>query len=244
MKLEYDKVAKVPADLAAYLSAANLSRDYWSHVKNHTQQHWLETRAQHALGTKKYNLNIERFVLESKLDDLDLMHPLVPRMHANQGIFLIWSIDLDFDTAWLPYSVAAVAHQGLQHKSEQQMAKSSCANCVEFCIAQLHIDQDYVLIGALKTANWYNQARPGDMRQYYKKFWRLLTNSIFDKKIIAPTGSYIEKLHVELNNKRIPRDAYHKEVMMAAGFKKQSLGLHSNANLRISPDTMVWIHEH
>lgn len=244
MNLEYNKLVKVPADLCAYLSADNLSKDYWSHVRDRTQQQWLELKAQKLLGIKKYNLQLEQFLLETKLDDLDLVHPLVPRMHDEQSIFLIWSIDLDCNMSWLPYSMTAVAHQGLQYKSEQQMAKSSCANCVEFCIAQLHIDQDYVFVGAVKTANWWNKANAGDMRRYYKKFWRLLTNSIFDKKVIAPTGSYIEQLHLELNNKRIPRDAYHKEIMTAAGFKKQLLGTHANSNLRISKDTKVWICEH
>lgn len=244
MTLEYRNMISVPADLVSYLSANNLSTDYWSHIIDPAQHQWLENKSQTLLGIRKYNLQLEQFMMETKLDDLALTHPFVPRLHDNQGLFLIWSIDLNRSLAWLPYSINAVSYQGLQHKGEKQMAKSSVANWVEFCISQIHIDHDYVFVGAVKMANWWNQARTGDMRRYYKKFWRLLTNSIFDKKIIAPTGSYIEQRHLELNNKRIPRDAYHKEIMMAAGFKKQLLANHATSSLRISHDTEVWIREH
>lgn len=244
MNLQYDTFCRVPVALSDYLSANNLSQDYWSYTKTTGEQIWLENQAQLALGIKKYNLNLENFLLETKLDDMAIQHPFVPRMHGHQGLFLIWSVDLDQNTNWLPYSLAAIAYQGLEHKTEKQVAKTSCANCVEFCTVQMHVDTDYVLIGTLKTANWWHQARAGDLRQYYKKFWRMLSHSIYDKKIIALTGGFLERCHLEINQSRIPRESYHREIMLASGFTKTTLSHHANDRIRLDKNTEVWIREH
>lgn len=244
MNLQYETFWQVPNGLSEYLSVNNLSQDYWSHTRTVGEQSWLEKQAQKVLNIQKYNLNLENFLLETKLDDMAIEHPFVPRLHSHQALFLVWSVDLEKDTSWLPYSLAAVAYQGLEHKREKQVAKTSCANCVEFCTVQMHIDTDYILIGTLKTANWWHQARAGDLRQYYKKFWRLLSHSIYDKKIIALPGSYLQQCHLQINQSKIPRESYHREIMMAAGFHKTKLDQHFNHSIRIDRNTEVWIREH
>jgi hypothetical protein len=40
-------------------------------------------------------------------------------------------------------------------------------------------------------------------------------------KIIIPTGSYMEQLHLVMNQMRIQKEPYHREIMQQFGFKKQ-----------------------
>lgn len=236
--LKYNLLLAVPEELKSYLSAQLLSEDYWNNIVTQEQFFQLEETAK-----DWFNLTvpvIEHFNSEIKLDDLTLEHPYVPRYYAKQGLFVIWSVDLEHSLDWLPESIAQHVPLGLDFKHERQMAKSAVPTYSEFCIMQLYIEKDYIFVGALKFPNWLNKSKKTDLRCYYRIFWKALVNST-DKTIILPTSTRMLLAHSELNNKRIPLEPYHREIMQMAGFKKQKLGEYANDLIRLPANEEVWI---
>ncbi|MEI6421233.1 MAG: hypothetical protein WCP55_03385 [Lentisphaerota bacterium] len=235
--LKYDRLVSVPNELGTYLSAQQLSEDYWNNIVSADKFTQLES-----IANSYFNVSfaLEQFYVEHKLDDLILEHPLVPRYYAVQGLFLIWSVDMDSSLDWLPNSIAQYVPTALEFKNERQMAKSSRPNHSEFCIMQVYPEDDYIFVGALKFPNWLNRSDKADLRAYYRKFWKAFMAST-DKTIIMPTGSKMTQIHNELNGKSIPLEPYHKEIMQMAGFKKQPLGQYANDLIRLSPNEEVWI---
>jgi hypothetical protein len=235
----YEYNLSVPAELIDYVSTNNKSQNYWAHILTPEEQAQLEQQA------SKYfrlpNLTFEQFVLETKVDDLAEVHPYVPRFYKKQGLFLIWSVDLDKSISWLPDTIAPQVADGLTFKTELQMAKSSCPNYSEFFIAQVHIEDSYVFVSAVKTPNWLNRSPITALRAYYRKFWKHLV-SAFDKTIIVPNINLIKDAHRTINNRGIPHEPYHREVLQAAGLRRQPLGQYANDMIRLLPEDEVWIY--
>jgi hypothetical protein len=236
----YDYNLSVSDELAEYTSTNQLSQDYWAHVKTKDEQEVLERKAREYFDTAKYNLEFEQFKLETKIDDLALIYPYVPRFYKRQGLFLIWSVDMDNSLDWLPESIAACVPDSLTYKNEMQMAKSSCPQYSEFFIVQLNIEQDYVFINTVKMPNWLNRSRITQARKYYKKFWRHLV-SAFNKPVIVPSLKLLAHAHRTINDRGIPHEPYHTKMLQQAGLVKQPLGNYANDMIRISADEEVWI---
>lgn len=235
----YDTLLDAPRHLREYLSADLLSKDYWNHTTTVSQYHELQQSSE-----QYFNIDpceIPPFKFEIKIEDLGQSFPRVPRYHSHQGLIFIWSIDLDSPSSLLPSEIVNFAADGLQFKSELQHIKSSCANFVEFCAAQMYLESDYVFVGILKTPGWLKRCQQSTINQYYKLFWKRIISYAGAKPVIVPTVSFMNQVQQELNQRTVSFGPYHHKIMSRSGFKRKVLG-NAFPRIRMLPTQEVWYH--
>lgn len=154
------------------------------------------------------------FDVEIQKDYLRVSYPIVPRICPRRAYFFIWFSDKDKDP-------------DLYVDSQRSKYDAHWAHCrdkekIEKGVAMIHIYGDEIIIGTLKTAGYMNRKTKVENRQLIRRMWSDIIHMFGDKKIICPTGSYLECLHLALNQRRITREPYHREIMKQFGFKKFS----------------------
>ena len=235
----YDTMIEVPGHLRGFLSADLLSQDYWNHTVSVEQYQALQS------ATEQYfNLapcSVPPFEFEIKVEDLGQGFPRVPRYYSKQGLIFIWSIDLDKDNSELPAEIVNFAADGLQFKSELQHIKSSCANFVEFCAAQMYLESNYVFVGILKTPGWLKRCSQPTINQYYKLFWKSIIDYAGTRPVIVPTVSFMDQVQQQLNQRTVSFGPYHYKIMQRSGFKRKPLGT-DYPYIRMLPTQEVWYH--
>lgn len=150
--------------------------------------------------------------IELKQDFLPTQHPYVPRFCKERGHFIIWNGNKNDDQD--------LYEDSQKFKDEPQWLTSNKTENVELGIALLY-DYDYeLIIGSVKTANYMNRRTGVQIRSFIRKMWNDIILMFGDRKIICPAGSLFEYYHLAMNQKRIPHDAYHHDIMKQFGFKR------------------------
>lgn len=150
--------------------------------------------------------------IEVVLDNIPIKHPFVPRICAQQGYLFIWFGTKETDPDLYKCSQDS--------KLDSQWVKSTNNENIEKGVALLHIYEDEVIVGSLKTAGYMNKRGNVEVRKFLRKMWSDTITMFNDKRIICPSGSMFESLHLFLNQKRIPHEPYHRELMKQFGFKR------------------------
>lgn len=150
--------------------------------------------------------------IELKLDFLPTQHPYVPRLCKERGHFVIWNGDKNNN--------ADLYEDSQKFKDEPQWLTSINRENVELGIALVYDYKDELIIGSLKTANYMNKRTTVQIRNFIRKMWTDVIMMFGDRKIICPSGGLFESYHLAMNQKRIPHDAYHREIMKQFGFKR------------------------
>jgi hypothetical protein len=147
------------------------------------------------------------------LDNLPIKHPFIPRICDKQALFLIWWGTKETD--------ADIYEQTLKNKNEEQWVTCTNEWKLEKGVAMLHIYENEIIIGSIKYSGVLKQRPKTEIRKFIKKMYSDIIKTFKNYKLIIPTGSYLEHLHLVMNQKRIQKEPYHREIMQQFGFKKQ-----------------------
>jgi hypothetical protein len=151
--------------------------------------------------------------IDFKLDTIPLAHPYVPRICDEQGHFLIWwgTTESDPDLA-IPC---------LQAKNEAQWINCDEEWKIEKGVALIYPYETEVIVAALKVPGYFHLKRDNvAQRSWLRKMWKDILDMFGDRQLICPSGSYSNNLHLIINKERIPREAYHREIMKQFGFRR------------------------
>jgi hypothetical protein len=152
--------------------------------------------------------------IDFKLDELPLAHPYVPRICNEQGHFLLWWGTSETDTD--------LVMPCLHAKNEPQWITCNEEWKIEKGVALIYPYNDEIIIGALKVPGYYHLKRPvSNQRRWLKKMWRDVIDMFGDRRIVCPSGGYINKLHLAINKEQIPRESYHQQLMKSLSFIRE-----------------------
>lgn len=150
--------------------------------------------------------------IELVLDDLPIKHPYVPRLCKEQGNILIW-----YGTSETEADVAEVCFRS---KNEDQWITSRFSDRVEKVIALIWPYDDEIIIGAVKYPG-YMQGRSRIMiKALLREVWADIVTMFGHKRIICPTGDYIDMVQITMNHSRIPRESYSSKLMRKYKFNR------------------------
>ena len=150
--------------------------------------------------------------VEIHLDHLRVTYPVVPRICSRRAYFFIWFSDKNQDPD--------LYDDCQRSKYDVHWAHCSDKEKIEKGVAMIHIYEDEIIIGTLKTAGYMNKKPPAENRAFIRKMWTDIFNMFGDKKIICPSGTYLECLHLTMNQRRITHEPYHHDIMKQFGFKR------------------------
>ena len=150
--------------------------------------------------------------IEVVLDNIPIKHPFVPRICAQQGYLFIWFGTKETDPD--------LYEDSQDNKLDSQWATLTNNENIEKGVALFHIYDDEVIIGSFKTAGYMGKRGKVEVRNFLRKMWTDTITMFGDKRIICPAGSMFEFLHLTMNQKRIPHEPYHRELMQQFGFKR------------------------
>jgi len=161
--------------------------------------------------------------IEIKQDKLPILHPYVPRLCKHRGYFLIWYGSSETDPDIAVHSVNA--------KLEPQWISCDDNNKIEKAVALIYPYDDEVIIGTVKYPGYIKTRSKAERTKLLKSVWKDIIKMFGNKKIICPTGTYFDHLHLVMNEKRAPHEAYHKRLMMSNGFNRHEEYWIRDANL-------------
>lgn len=151
--------------------------------------------------------------IEFKLDKISIAYPYVPRICKEQGHMLIWwgTIETDPDLAESSFKV----------KSEAQWITCDAEWKIEKGVALIYPYDNEVIIGSVKIPGYFSLTRTAiQQRAFLRKMWKDIINMFGNRRIVCPSGTYFNYLHLSINQIRIPREAYHRELMKQFGFAR------------------------
>ena len=90
---------------------------------------------------------------------------------------------------------------------------------------------DEVIIGTVKYAGYLKKRTKSERTKLLKEVWKDIVTMFGDKKIICPSGTYFDYIHLCINQKRAPHEAYYKRLMQRNGFIREGDYWIRNANL-------------
>jgi hypothetical protein len=151
--------------------------------------------------------------IDFKLDEIPLAHPYVPRICKEQGHILIW---------WgTPETDGDLFFPSLEAKNEAQWVTCTEPYKIEKGVALIYPYDNEIIIGSLKVPGYYHLKRSSsDQRNWLRKMWKDVIEMFGDKRIICPSGGWLNNLHMKINNERIPREPYHREIMKQFQFRR------------------------
>lgn len=150
--------------------------------------------------------------VEIQLDHLRITYPVVPRICSRRAHMFIWFSDKEQDPD--------LYYDCQRSKYDVQWAHCSDKEKIEKGVALIHIYEDEIIIGTVKTAGYMNRKTDVEIRAFIRKMWSDIISMFGNKKIICPSGSYLECLHLAMNQRRITHEPYHREIMKQFGFKR------------------------
>jgi hypothetical protein len=150
--------------------------------------------------------------IDVKKDDLPIAYPYVPRICKEQGYMFIW-----YGT---PESDPDLVEDCLRVKNEPQWISCEESWKIETGIALIYPYKNEIIIGAVKTPGYMKKRTSAEIRNVLRHMWRDIIHMFGDKKIICPSGSYFEYLHMSMSQIKIPHEAYHWKIMKQNGFKR------------------------
>lgn len=152
--------------------------------------------------------------IEFQLDNITLGYPYVPRICEEQGHMLIWWGTQETDPD--------LAEESFKVKGEAQWINCEDPTRIEKGVALIYPYDNEVIIGSLKVPGYFHLTRSAiQQRAFLRKMWKDIVNMFGDRRIVCPSGTYFNYLHLSINQIRIPREAYHRELMKQFGFSRQ-----------------------
>ena len=163
--------------------------------------------------------------IDDVLDTIPVKYPYVPRFCKQQGHMLIWwgTSESDQDIAEKCFAV----------KNEAQWIRCNEDWKVEKAVVLLWPFEDEIILGAVKYPGYMKIRSQKELRYWLTKVWSDIIQMFGNKKIICPTATYLQCVHLYMNQMRISHEAYHKKMMRKFGFKKH----HENNFWIRSPNT-------
>ena len=146
--------------------------------------------------------------IEIQLDTLPIIHPYVPRLCNQQGHFLIW-----YGTSYTDSDLSKVVCKG-----EEQWVNCSKDWMIEKGVCLVYPFEDEVILGLIKTAGYMIIRNRTSIRNFIQIMWTDIIKMFGNKKIICPTGSYLEFVQMSMNQSKISHDPYHKRIMKQFNF--------------------------
>ncbi len=168
--------------------------------------------------------------IEIQKDLLPVKHPYVPRLCEHRGYFLIWYGNVQTDED--------LVEDCLRAKNEEQWVHSNDYNKIDKAVALVYPYEDEVIIGTVKYAGYVKNRSKSERTKLLKNVWNDLILMFGDRKIICPSGTYFDHLHLCINQKRAPHEAYHKRLMIRNGFIKHGEFWIRNASLLAQPTSI------
>ena len=150
--------------------------------------------------------------IDFKLDNIPIAYPYVPRLCEEQGHMLLWYGDFISDSDLVDACLAG--------KNETQWITCDDPNKIELGVALIYPYDDEVIIGSVKVPGYFHLRTASQKREFLRKMWRDVISMFGDRRIICPSGGYFNYLHLSINQTRIPREAYHREIMKQFQFKR------------------------
>jgi hypothetical protein len=151
--------------------------------------------------------------VEVSVDVIPTKHPYLPRLCAKQGQVFLW------------YSTKEkhplLYNSSQECKEESQWIVSKVPDNIEMAVALIHEYEDEVIIGCVKTAGYVTKLGNEFVVEYLRKVWSDLIKVFGHKRIICPSGSYLEFIHMSMNQKRIPRSPYRRKLLNKFKFVKR-----------------------
>lgn len=161
--------------------------------------------------------------VEVKPDNLPIQHPYVPRLCEQRGHFLIWHGS--------PEDNQDILEDCLIAKNEAQWINCDSRERIDLAVALVHTYNDEVIIGTVKYAGYIKKRTKSQRTKLLKGVWKDIIEMFGDKKIICPSGTYFDYVHLCINQKRAPHEPYHRRIMTDYGFIKQGEYWIRDANL-------------
>ena len=146
--------------------------------------------------------------IEVSVDTVPTKYPYLPRICARQGQVFLWTTN----------NLPELYKESQRCKNEAQWVVSKNPENIEIAVALIHVYDDEVIVGCVKTAGYVENLGKEVVKNYVKSAWNDIVNKFKDKTIICPSGSYIEYIHMSMNQMRIPRTPYNKKIMKSFGF--------------------------
>jgi hypothetical protein len=147
------------------------------------------------------------------LDNIPNQHPHVARICPEQGYILIWHADAkDYPT---------IAENAFRCKNEPQNVNCNDANRIEIGMAIVYPYDDEVILGTVKYFGYVYRLGRSETTSITKQVWKDIILMFGDRKIICPSGSYLEWLHLSMNQERIPTLTYKRQILKPLGFMRQ-----------------------
>ncbi len=151
--------------------------------------------------------------IEVTVDTVPTKYPYLPRICSKQGQVFLWVETKE------SYPELYVASQ--RCKDEPQWVVSKHPENIEMAVALIHVYDDEVIVGCVKTAGYVEELGKEFVKDYIKKVWSDIIQQFHDKIIICPAGSYNEYIHMCMNQMKIPRTPYSRKIMKKFGFVRK-----------------------
>lgn len=150
--------------------------------------------------------------VDDVLDTIPITYPYVPRFCKEVGHMLIWwgTEHTDPDIAGFCFRVKREA-QWITCKEDWKVEKA---------IVLLWPYEDEVIIGAIKYPGYMKKRTPVEIRSWLRLVWADVVSMFGNKRIICPSGTYLECVHLYMNQMKISHEAYHHKIMKKNGFKR------------------------
>jgi hypothetical protein len=145
-------------------------------------------------------------------DDIPIVYPYVPRFCKEKGHMLIWYGTQDTDPD--------IAQDCLNVKKEAQWITCKEEWKIEKAVVLLWPYEDEVVIGAVKYPGYMKKRTNIEIRSLLRSVWADVIEMFGDRKIICPSGTYLECVHMYMNQMKISHEAYHHKIMKKHGFKR------------------------
>lgn len=149
--------------------------------------------------------------IEVSLDTVPLGYPYLPRLCARQGYVFLWHTTKETS----PH----LYERSQEVKTDTQWFTAKDPEGIEIALSLIHEYEDEVILGCVKTAGYLNDDNDFVI-ETLKSVWQDIIDTFGHKKIICPSGSYLEYVHLCINQKKIPHQPYHKKIMRKCGFKR------------------------
>lgn len=146
-------------------------------------------------------------------------YPYVARICPNRGHVLIWYTHRD---NYPELKITKGGDQTFWCKEDWKL---------EYGLAIVYPYEKEVIIGTVKYYGYMQNYGRVHTNKIIKNLWNDIIMMFGDRKIICPSGSYMELLHLAINQKRIPRNSYKKQIMEPLGFKREGDYWIRDANL-------------
>ena len=127
--------------------------------------------------------------VEIQLDHLRITYPVVPRICSRRAHMFIWFSDKEQDPD--------LYNDSQRSKYDVQWAHCNDKEKIEKGVALIHIYDDEIIIGTVKTAGYMNRKSNIQIRSFIRKC-----------------------LHLVMNQRRITHEPYHREIMKQFKFHR------------------------